>query len=68
MEGFDAHPGTVKLALALSRRMKKENESPLALDFGEIQANSSLVTNTKRGLLGMRACERGTDPGRRRQS
>jgi hypothetical protein len=46
MEGFDAHPGTVKLALALSRRMKKENESPLALDFGEIQANSSLVTNT----------------------
>ena len=32
MEGFDAHPGTVKLALALSRRMKNkiiDNLSPL---------------------------------------
>lgn len=46
MEGFDAHPGTGKLATVLSRRMKKEKESPLILDFGEIQANNSLVTNT----------------------
>lgn len=46
MEGFDGHPGTSKLATVLSQRMKKENESPLVLDFGEIQANGSLVTNT----------------------
>ena len=26
--------------------MKKEGESPLCLDFGEIQANGSLITNT----------------------
>ena len=46
MEGFDGHPGTDKLAAVLSQRMKRENESPLVLDFGEIQANGSLVTNT----------------------
>lgn len=46
MEGFDGHPGTSKLAKVLSQRMKKENESPLVLDFGEIQPNGSLVTNT----------------------
>lgn len=46
MGGFDGHPGTSKLASVLSQRMKKENESPLVLDFGEIQANHSLVTNT----------------------
>lgn len=46
MEEFDGHPGTAKLAGVLSERMKKENESPLALDFGEIQSNGSLKTNT----------------------
>ncbi len=46
MEGIDGHPGTSKLAGVLSRRMKRENDSPLVLDFGEIQANGSLVTNT----------------------
>ena len=46
MEGFAGHYGTGKLAAVLSRRMNKENESPLVLDFGEIQANGSLVTNT----------------------
>lgn len=46
MEGFDGHPGTSKLASVLSQRMKRENESPLILDFGEVQANGSLVTNT----------------------
>ena len=46
MEGFDGHPGTSKLATVLSQRMKRENESPLVLDFGEIQANYSLITNT----------------------
>lgn len=46
MEGFDGHPGTAKLAAVLSQRMKRENESPFPLDFGEIQANYSLLTNT----------------------
>ena len=46
MEGFDGHPGTSMLASVLSQRMQAENESPLVLDFGEIQANGSLVTNT----------------------
>lgn len=46
MGGFDGHPGTGKLATVLSQRMKRENDSPLVLDFGEIQANYSLITNT----------------------
>ncbi len=46
MEGFKGNPGINKLAGVLSQRMKSENESPLVLDFGEIQANGSLVTNT----------------------
>lgn len=46
MEGFDGHPGTAKLASILSQRMKRENQSPLVLDFGEIQENGSLMTNT----------------------
>lgn len=40
------YPGTNKLANVLSRRMKRENNTPLALDFGEIQLNGSLITNT----------------------
>lgn len=43
---FDKSGGTNRLANVLSQRMKKENESPLALDFGEIQKNGSLMTNT----------------------
>lgn len=43
---FEGNPGINKLANTLSQRMKKENGSPLILDFGEIQANGSLVTNT----------------------
>lgn len=43
---FDENAGINKLANVLSQRMKKESESPLALDFGEIQGNGSLVTNT----------------------
>lgn len=46
MEGFNGHPGTSKLAMVLSKRMKKETESPLVLDFGEILINYSLLTNT----------------------
>lgn len=43
---FESSPGTNKLANVLSQRMKKESQSPLVLDFGEIRKNGSLVTNT----------------------
>lgn len=46
MDGFDGHPGTVRLASVLNQRMQKTNETPLLLDFGEIQGNGSLMTNT----------------------
>ncbi|MFG6369610.1 MAG: hypothetical protein K1W16_14580 [Lachnospiraceae bacterium] len=46
MEWSDGYRGTSELASVLCRRMKKENDSPLILDFGEIQTNGSLVTNT----------------------
>lgn len=44
--GQNENAGIGKLAIVLSSRMKKENESPLVLDFGRIQANGSLITNT----------------------
>ncbi len=40
------NPGVNKLANILSARMKKENDSSLVLDFGRIQENGSLLTNT----------------------
>lgn len=43
---FDENSGTNKLANVLIKRIKKEGESPLFLDFGEIQENESLTTNT----------------------
>lgn len=43
---FDENAGTNRLANVLVKRMKKENSSPLVIDFGEIQDNGSLVTNT----------------------
>lgn len=43
---FDENAGINKLANVLIQRMKKEGESPLCLDFGEIQTNGSLITNT----------------------
>ncbi len=46
MEGFDSHPGTSRLAAILCSRMRQENDSPLLLDFGEIQKDGSLKTNT----------------------
>lgn len=45
MEGFEGHQGTARLASVLCNRIKKENDSPLVLDFGVIQANGSLVTD-----------------------
>ena len=46
MGAYDESAGTSKLANVLSRRMKKETDTPLVLDFGEIQSNGSLTTNT----------------------
>ena len=46
MDNFDANAGTNKLANVLSSRMQRENDTSLCLDFGEIQANGSLKTNT----------------------
>lgn len=43
---YDSKPGTNKLARVLKERMGKEADAPLVLDFGEIQADGSLVTNT----------------------
>lgn len=43
---FDENAGINKLANVLIQRMKKEGESPLCLDFGEIQTNGNLITNT----------------------
>ena len=45
-QSFDENAGTNKLANVLCDRMKREGETPLTLDFGEIQANGSLTTNT----------------------
>ncbi|WP_251501620.1 hypothetical protein [Otoolea muris] len=46
MEGFEGNPGINKLANVLSQRMKAENSSPLILDFGTVQGDGSLVTDT----------------------
>lgn len=43
---FEGNPGTNRLANVLCDRMRKQSDSPLVLDFGEIQANGSLITNT----------------------
>lgn len=43
---FDNHVGANKMAKVLSERMKKEGESPLALDFGIIEEDYGLTTNT----------------------
>lgn len=43
---FEGNQGTNRLANVLTGRMRKENESPLVLDFGEIQEDGSLITNT----------------------
>jgi hypothetical protein len=41
-----SNEGISKLANTLTGRMRKENESPLVLDFGEVLENYSLMTNT----------------------
>lgn len=43
---YQGNPGTSKLGKILSDRMAKQNASPLILDFGSIEADYSLKTNT----------------------
>ena len=43
---YQGNPGTSKLGKILSDRMAKQNASPLLLDFGSIEADYSLKTNT----------------------
>ena len=43
---FSANTGINKLANVLNRRMKHADERPRSIDFGEIQGNGSLLTNT----------------------
>lgn len=44
--GFEGHPGTAKLAVVISQRIKRETPNSLILDFGTIQENGSLITDT----------------------
>lgn len=43
---YDDYAGVNKLAQIMSSRMKDESASPLVLDFGSINGNYSLTTNT----------------------
>lgn len=43
---FNDYAGANKLAQVMSSRMKDESSSPLVLDFGSVNANYSLTTNT----------------------
>ncbi|MCI8771031.1 MAG: hypothetical protein HFH73_07755 [Lachnospiraceae bacterium] len=43
---FESNEGMNKLAKVITSRIKKHGESPLVLDFGAIQPNGSLLTNT----------------------
>lgn len=46
MNPSSGNPGINKLGKVLQQRMKEANESPLVLDFGVIQSDYSLLTNT----------------------
>ncbi len=43
---YEGNSGISRLAAVLSERMRKESESPLIVDFGEVLEDGSLVTNT----------------------
>lgn len=43
---FNSYAGTSKMAKILSERMKAESKSSLVLDFGKINPDYSLTTNT----------------------
>ena len=44
--GYKTNSGMSKMAGVLSERMKAENQSSLVLDFGGINSDMSLTTNT----------------------
>lgn len=46
MNPSSGNPGINKLGKVLQQRMKETNASPLVLDFGVIQQDYSLLTNT----------------------
>lgn len=46
MNPSSGNPGINKLGRVLQQRMKEVNASPLVLDFGVIQGDYSLLTNT----------------------
>ena len=46
MGAHNENAGISNLANVIRRRIKKETDTPLVLDFGEIQSNGSLITNT----------------------
>ena len=43
---FDSNDGVSRLAATLDSRMKQHAAKPLCLDFAEIQADGSLLSNT----------------------
>lgn len=43
---YEGDSGISRLAAVLSERMRKELESPLTVDFGEVLEDGSLMTNT----------------------
>jgi len=43
---YQGNPGTSKLGNVLSKRMLKQSETSLILDYGSIEADYSLKTNT----------------------
>ena len=43
---FESNEGTNRLAKVITSRIKKHGENPLVLDFGSLQPNGSLLTNT----------------------
>jgi hypothetical protein len=46
MKPSSGNPGINKLARVMQQRMQEVNKSPLLLDFGVIQDDYSLLTNT----------------------
>lgn len=43
---YDSNDGVARLAAVLDARMRDHADKPLCLDFAEIQADGSLLSNT----------------------
>lgn len=43
---YQGNPGASRLGKVLAERMTRQNESPLVLDYGSIEGDYSLKTNT----------------------